>query len=354
MNFSFAKAAMLMLVVVSLFLLFWELTWRGKGFGAYYDDNAALWAHKRAQVYQSQDRSTVFIGSSRIKFDLDVPTWQELTGESAVQLAIVGSSPFHLLQDLAGDPNFKGKLVVDITEPLYFSSAPPYAAKPNEFVGYFKKATPSEKFSFEVSRRLESQFVFLNKEYLSLNGLLNQVNFPRRENVFLFPYFPHQFEVTEFSRQSRMLDEFVRDTSLQQMQQRNWLTLFEAAKHFPPPPPGAIDQIFADTKSAVEQIKSRGGKVIFVRTPSSSPMWEGEQQGFPRDKYWDRLLSESNAPGIHFADYTETSKFRCPEWSHLSPADAVVYTTHLVRQIQEQGWNVYHPKQAHESVASKK
>jgi hypothetical protein len=137
------------------------------------------------------------------------------------------------------------------------------------------------------------------------------------------------------------------------MQQRNWLTLFEAAKHFPPPPPGAIDQIFTATKTAVEQIKSRGGKVIFVRTPSSSPMWEGEQQGFPRDKYWDRLLSESNAPGIHFADYPETSKFICPEWSHLSPADAVVYTTHLVRQIQEQGWNVYHPKQAHQSVASK-
>lgn len=354
MHSSLAKAAMLMIVFVCVFLSIWEVTWRKKGFGTYYDDNASLWADKRAKVYAPQDSTTVFIGSSRIKFDLDIPTWEKLTGQSAIQLAIVGSSPFQLLLDLAADPDFKGKVVLDITEPLYFSSAPPYAAKPNEFVGYFRKWTPSERFSFQVSRRLESTFAFLNKEYLSLSGLLSQADLPRREKVFIFPYFPHQFAVTEFSRQTKMMDEFVRDTSLQQMQQRNWITLFDAAKQFPPPPPGTIDKIFAETKSAIEQIKARGGKVLFVRTPVSGPMLDGEMQGFPRDQYWDRLLSESNSPGIHFADYPETSNFICPEWSHLSPADAVVYTGHLVRQMQEKGWNVYHPQQGKQAIASNK
>lgn len=353
MGSSFAKAGVFVIIALVLFLTAWELTWRSKGYNNSYDDNAALWAYQRARVYEPQEQTTVFIGSSRIKFDLDIPTWERLTGEQVVQLSIVGSSPFLLLQDLANDPKFNGKLVIDITEPLYFSTAPPYAAKPTEFVSYYHKNTPSERFSFEVSRRLESSFVFLDKEYLSINGLLAQVNLPRRPNVFLFPYFPHGFEATDFNRQSRMLENFLNDTALQQMQQRNWLTLFEAAKQFPPLQQSDIDQVLAGTKSAVEKITSRGGKVLFVRTPASSPMWDGEQQGFPRDKFWNVLLQQTNSPGIHFADYSETASFICPEWSHLSPSDAVVYTTHLVKQVGQKGWDIANHKQASEKMAQK-
>ena len=71
-------------------------------------------------VYESKDKATVFIGSSRIKFDLDIPTWESLTGNHAIQLANVGSSPRPVMEDLANDPNFKGRLVVDVTEGLFF------------------------------------------------------------------------------------------------------------------------------------------------------------------------------------------------------------------------------------------
>jgi hypothetical protein len=57
-----------------------------------------------------------------------------------------------------------------------------------------------------------------------------------------------------------------------------------------------------------------------------------------RDKLWDPLLAITNTPGIHFKDYPETSNYVCPEWSHLSYADAINYTTHLVRQLQQKGW----------------
>ncbi|HZF65732.1 MAG TPA: hypothetical protein VEZ55_14655 [Chitinophagaceae bacterium] len=334
----FIKAGILTIVLLTVFLIGWELTWRSKGFFAFYDDNAALWADKRAKVYKPQQQNTVFIGSSRIKFDLDIPTWKKITGEDATQLAIVGSSPLLLLEDLANDENFKGKLVVDVTEPLYFSGAPPYTAKPAEFTSYFKKRTPTQKFSFEVSRRLESQFTFLNQEYLSINGLLNQVTLPARKDVFVFPYFPHQFEVTNFERQSLMLDEFVRDSSLQKQMQDVWQTLMMAGSKMPPTPPEAVEAVFTRTTTAVNKIRARGGRVLFVRTPSSNPMWQGEQMGFPREKFWNRLLNVAKAEGIHFADYDETSGFICPEWSHLSPADAIVYTKHLARHIESKGW----------------
>ena len=80
-----------------------------KGHEVTYDDNEALWADKRAMVYNPSDKATVFIGSSRIKYDLDIPTWRALTGKDAIQLANVGSSPRAVLTDLANDPNFKGR-----------------------------------------------------------------------------------------------------------------------------------------------------------------------------------------------------------------------------------------------------
>jgi hypothetical protein len=78
--------------------------------------------------------------------------------------------------------------------------------------------------------------------------------------------------------------------------------------------------------------------VIFVRTPSSGPFWEIESKMMGRDKLWDPLLAITNTPGIHFKDHPETSNFICPEWSHLKHEDAIEYTTHLVRHLEEKGW----------------
>ncbi|MGB5007283.1 MAG: hypothetical protein WBO39_10125 [Ferruginibacter sp.] len=124
-NRHFTKAGILALVLVIAALLCWELYVRSRGFDTAFDDNTALWSDKRKMVYEPADKSTVFIGSSRIKFDLDIPTWEQITGDHAIQLACVGSSPVPVLEDLANDKQFAGKLVIDVTEGLFFSKAPP-------------------------------------------------------------------------------------------------------------------------------------------------------------------------------------------------------------------------------------
>ena len=115
------KTFILTLAFVISFMLAWEFHFRSRGFAPTYNDDKVLWATKRREIYQSRDEATVFVGSSRIKFDLDIPTWRRMTGEDAVQLAIVGTSPRPVLRDLANDENFKGKLIVDVVEDLFFS-----------------------------------------------------------------------------------------------------------------------------------------------------------------------------------------------------------------------------------------
>jgi len=116
----FIKAGLLAVAVSIIASISWEFYLRHNRITISFDDNDALWSNKRAMVYEPRDQAVVFIGSSRIKFDLDIPTWEAMTGKHAIQLANVGSDPMPYLEDLANDKNFKGNLVVDVTEGLFF------------------------------------------------------------------------------------------------------------------------------------------------------------------------------------------------------------------------------------------
>jgi hypothetical protein len=51
------------------------------------------------------------------------------------------------------------------------------------------------------------------------------------------------------------------------------------------------------------------------------------------------LLTVTGCKGIYFGDYPATARLNCPEWSHLSPQDAMVYTQNLVSILEkEKGW----------------
>jgi len=331
------KSGLLSFALVMAFILCWEKYWRNKGFKITYNDDKVLWAAKRAEVYQPANKTTVFIGSSRIKFDLDIPAWKTLTGENAVQLSLVGTSPRLLLQDLANDENFKGKLVVDVTEVLFFSQNPVFHKSAKEATSFYKKQTPSEYLSSKINFALESQFVFLEEKRFALSSLLNDLEIPNRPGVFAVPPFPKGFEWTKFDRQTYMSEGFLADTNLLNRQTAIWKKLIMADKT-PPLNGDALKAVFVEIKTAVDKIKSRGGQVIFIRTPSSGPMAEGESKVYPRVAYWDALLSFTGTKGIHYTDDPVTANLTCPEWSHLAPKDAISYTYRLVNQLRQRGW----------------
>jgi len=330
---NLSKAAVFALLVVVLAIGGWEIYLRSKGVPISYDNGKELWADKRAMVYEPSDKTTVFIGSSRIKFDLDIDTWQKETGRHAVQLAIEGSSPIPVLTDLGNDPNFRGRLVVDVTEGLFYSSDRYNLQKPETNIAWYKKRTPAEKASFVLDRALESWFVFLDRDMFSLNAKLDQLNIPDRPGVYAFPAFPVGFNCSDFTRQSKMTPRFVVDTNLQHRVQNVWLFVMDLGKKAPPPKQDPVPPILAVVKDAVDKIRSRGGEVAFVRTPSSGVMLGVEQHVFPRARCWDPLLAATRCQGIYYTDYDATSHFVCPEWSHLTPQDAVLYTRALIAEL---------------------
>jgi hypothetical protein len=327
---SSRKALFLMLFIVVVTLSSWEIYLRNQDLKPAYDDNDALWANQRARVYEPADKTVVFIGSSRIKYDLDIPTWEKRTGKKAVQLAMTGSNPRPVLEDLANDPDFKGNLIIDVTEILFFSDVPFYAKKPAENLKHFHERTPAQKASFQVNHVLESQLVFLDKDYLSINAKLTALQLQNRPGVFVMPTFPIGFERTQFSEQALMSPEFVSSPAQQKQMTDIWHLLMSGPKP-PPMPDAAFMAVVNSVKKNIDKIKARGGSVVFVRTPSTGIMSHGEKMAFPKDKFWNRLLSETGCDGFHYADNAILNKLVCAEESHLKPKDAVIYTEELVK-----------------------
>ena len=327
------------MAIVLTFVISWELYLRHKGFVLDYDDGSELWSNNRAMVYEPADKATVFIGSSRIKFDLDIATWQTLTGNHAIQMALVGSDPRPCLHDLANDPNFKGKLLVDVTEGIFFSNDG--GSSPNAAIKYYKKRTLAQRAGFEINHLLESQFVLLNKGHFSLNVFLDSLHFKDRKGVFPTVPWPANFSMVTFDRQNKMVDKFLADTI--ERNQIRWIWMcFGRDNDNPQIITGkALDTIMNSVKVDADRIKARGGEVIFLRTPSNGPGLAEEEKYYPRNKYWDRLLTVTGCKGIYFADYPVISKLICPEYSHLNPRDAIIYTQNLIGILKkEQGWKL--------------
>ena len=330
---SIKRSAVLMVLVVIAVLAATEMYLRSTGITPAYNEDAALWSNVRAKVYEPADKNVVFIGSSRIKYDLDIPTWQKLTGKRAVQLAMTGSNPRPVLEDLANDSNFKGNLVIDVTDPLFFSGAPMFDSKPMEYLHHYYDRTLAQRANFHINHALESQLVILDKDNYSINAALKALKVPNRPMVFEFPIFPVGFERTKFDEQAYMSPQFVADTNDHRQMINVWKYLSGGPKP-PPMPDSVLMQLCGSVKTMTDKIKARGGKIFFVRTPSSGDMGFGESMGFPKERFWANLLKVTGCEGFHFTENPLTAQMICPENSHLKPTDAVIFTQELVKGLQ--------------------
>jgi hypothetical protein len=242
---------------------------------------------------------------------------------------------------LGNDPNFRGTLLIDVTEPLFFTPTGAFPEKEaDKRVAAYPNWSLSQQASFQINRVLEANFLFLDDLNLTLISLLNKLPISERPGTWGGPRFPYEFAVNDFDRQTRMTDAFVADTAIQNKVKRMWL---EIGAHSPK---GAIAgpplvDILNQTRKSIDQIRARGGQVLFIRTPSDGPMYAIEKQLFPRALYWDRLLAYTQTPGIYFTDYPALTRFTCPEWSHLTPADAARFTHELIPIVEQKtGWSI--------------
>jgi len=319
----------------------WEFYCRSIGYGPTLDDNEDLWTMTRQRV---KPESIVIIGDSRGWYDLDLDELEKGLGKRPVQLAMGGGCGYPVLADLANDKTFHGTIICSFVPRLFF--APP-GTPPMERAGKAVRRshtqTPAQRASQYLAMPLEEHVAFLKQEELTLDDLLKRLPIRNRPGALIPPRGPPYFGTLDRERRARMIEECARPGSeLQKRIQQIWLPLFT-----PPPPPSyiptdifitkikdAIEKRFGDTIAAVEKLRARGGKVVFVRLPVSGGLKALEDRTTPRNQTWDPLLQGTGAPGIYFEDFPELAGFNCPEWSHLSAGDSVEFSKRLVPHLR--------------------
>ena len=319
----------------------WELACRADGYAPGLDDTTDLWVEAARSV---RPDSTVIVGASRSLFGLDLDALERGLGERPVQLALVGSCLLPVLELLSADETFHGTVLVDLVPGLLLvpEPSPPYQ-NAVKAVARLHEQTWSQRIGHLLSLPLEATFASLQQEDLTLGALLASVPVPDRAGTQVPPKLPPWFYALDRDRRARMLAAVETDAGFRAHIQAVWLPLFT-----PPPPPkwippaafgqgiaAMLEARFAAVRAAVARLTARGAHVVFVRMPSTGALRELEHRTTPRAMVWDRVLRETGAPGVHFEDHAELASFDCPEWSHLSAADSVLFTERLVPHLRK-------------------
>src|SRR5437660_4021785 len=173
-----AGAALLLLLV----LAGWEEYWRAYGVTPGINTTYGLWAIQRRRIDAGEGDATVLLGSSRLFFDVQLPVWERLDGRRPIQLSFEGTSPLKATEDLAADPKFTGRLLIDIAPDLFFSGFEFRAGA----IRYTRNESPSQRIGQWLSMHLiEPYFAFADPDY-ALHTVLARQSWPPRPRLHSF------------------------------------------------------------------------------------------------------------------------------------------------------------------------
>ncbi len=293
-----------------------------------------LWAWQRNLVCEAPQDSTVLLGSSRMAYGFDQDEWVRCGGTSRpFMLAWPGGCPRPHLHDMAADKSFRGTLLVGVAPFLFFCN--PAFPFPMSAVGQVKLAQswgPADEVQQRIRFVIEPRAsVLLRGDTSLLSVLRHGLDLPQRDGQ-ITPMRPREFGRCDEHCRMRMFKGFENRPQDILAVKKMFQAWGPRALLYPPPDVALVlEKVVQD----VEAIRRRGGRVIFVRYPSSGWMRDEERALLPRAKSWDRLVSETGCLGIHFEDHEELNGFICPEHSHLTQADAITFTRRLYAIIDQ-------------------
>ena len=334
---AWLRLAALSALLATWLLAGWEILARRRGFTARLDDTPELWAATRRTFDASPRDGIVLVGSSRMLFDFDLDEAERALGVRPIELALPGTNELAGLEHVAADTSFHGTVLVSYVPHLTF--LPPDAASGGlkKRIASYDHGSLAQRVSYRMFQQLDARLAFINPE-LTIRKLIEQLDMPQRAgaegNAMFLPYLVS----VDADRRGRLFDGVLTDTARRDQIRANWV--------FPDPPShDPVEQQVAERESirqqvlwreraAVDKIRARGGRVIYIRFPSTGGVLAREEADLPRALTWDALLAVTGAPGIHFQDYPQLASFDCPEWSHLSNADSVEFTRRLMPLVK--------------------
>jgi len=328
------RSALIALLVTILLMSGWEAYWRSDGSVPGYRNSEGLWAMERRRINDGEGDKTVIAGSSRIFFDTQLDVWEEESGERPIQLALEGTSPAALMEDLVDDLDFTGILIVGVSPGVAFSG---YEYRGDAFKR-FEEETPTQWLGQQISMLVEPYLAFYQSDY-SLFTVIKRQPWPARDDV-LVERDVRRLAIYTRDRNARLYEKVETDEGYAEIAKEIWAQFFvpieerseEELKQGLENRNNQIERVVA----AANSLQERGVEVVFVRNPSEGHYALSEPMYNPRAETWDVLIERTGALGIHWQDHEELQGYWLPEWSHMTGSEADRYTKALYHVIQRE------------------
>jgi len=311
--------------IVVIFISVWESIWRLQGFEPSLNDDALLWINVRKSIPANDPQAIVLIGSSRMQLDLDTQIFKQYVKRPLFQLAIDGTSPIPVLAHLANDETFKGTVVCDINEANLISKPTPHTAE--QWIKTYQNSKFNDEFEFLLNSLVQKTFVFRLPELQPANIW---------QKISSTGHLPLPFYLTLHADRFKAGDYLLLNKYPNYSIAAHYNMRLERHKGMYsgllPVDETAFQNNLKTLKNDVEKIQKRGGKVVFVRFPTSGGVLELDEQMLPRPQYWDVFTQQVSAAFLHFKDHAEL-QYNLPDGSHLDYRQAVPFTKSLARLL---------------------
>lgn len=311
--------------IVIIFISLWESIWRLQGFESSLNDDVQLWINVRKNIPANDPKAVVLMGSSRMQLDLDTQVFKQYVKFPLFQLAIDGTSPIPVLTHLAEDETFKGIVVCEISEANLIAKPTPHTAE--QWIKTYQQSKFNDEFEFLLNSFVQKTFIFRLPE-------LQPVNIWQKINST--GHLPLPFYLTLHADRFKAGDYLL----------LNKYPNYSIAAHYNmrlerhqgmysgllPVDEAVFQNNLKKIKNNVEKIQKRGGKIVFVRFPTSGGILKLDEQMLPRAQYWDVFVQQIPASFVHFKDHAEL-QYNLPDGSHLDYRQAVPFTKNLARLL---------------------
>lgn len=284
-----------------------------RGFEPSISEDIGLWSLERNRADEGGSEAVVLIGSSRVKAGVNPEALAEATGwRRPVQLAIDFTSPLLILEDLAANERFRGLVIVDVAPVIlfngYWPQADPLAAG---YLAHRASHRWSEGLGTRLSVLVESAFVFRLPE-LSGKHLLVAVrtgHWPADQRVRVDRHRVEHMNDAWGAGEAKIAGPKDAEVS--------------------PMTPARLNALIVRVNHALEQIRSHGGRAVFLLMPTAGVTADVEGRLLPRQLYWDVFAARMNAAAVNCHDYPELAGFVPPDGTHLKSSDAVAFSRAL-------------------------
>lgn len=315
------RAVLLALALSGCVVGLGEVAARSHGFRAARRDDAGLWSTWRQRADAAGAHALALVGSSRFQTGLDPAAFERaFPDRAAISLAINGSSPLPVLQDLAQDERFHGAVLCEVLPHAFFADAP----QPELHAADWVHANRTKTFIADAENSLRDEF------RTRLAVLLPDLSHEQLAQALLRRRAPTPGYSALDDRRSVRADFTKTDAaSIAARNAKDFATvgrpLSEAERR----------ARYAAIRAWVAKIVQRGGTVVFVRMVATGDVLRAEERRFP---YFDEFAREVGAPAVSFDREPELAGFDCPDGSHLDQRDRARFSEALGAVLRRKGW----------------